>query len=321
MDSAPGEYRKDVLLGRWVIIAPQRAQRPYEFDKKKPDEAADCPYCEAAKENGKVPVLPSFEPALSAGDSPRQQTDGLYEFSEAAGRHDVLIESAKHGIAFEDLPEEDARLLIEAYAAALKDLSASPGLQHALLYRNHGLSDRLGRHVHRHARTEIVSLPVIPKRVEEEIRETSAYLKREGECAFCACLKQETKDGSRLVEQNLEFTAFCPFASHSPFEIMILPKRHEADFANLGSAAAGALARILQSVLTKLKTVLGDEPYYFVLHTAPFRAAADIRAAYHWHIEITPRSSYAAGFEWGGGVYINPVPPENAAQVLKGHAS
>ena len=117
------------------------------------------------------------------------------------------------------------------------------------------------------------------------------------------------------------FVAFTPFASRFPFEMWVLPKKHSADFAHLPVGERAALARILKLVLTKLKKALVDPPYNIILHTAPFRMPKagywrTIDDDFHWHLEIMPRLTRTAGFEWGSGFYINPTPPEDAAKYL-----
>lgn len=81
---------------------------------------------------------------------------------------------------------------------------------------------------------------------------------------------------------------------------------------------AGALelfARIVRRVTRKIETALDRPAYTYVVHTAPFDTKE--LGHYHWHIEIIPRLTKMAGFEWGSGFYINPVPPEEAAGFLR----
>jgi len=101
----------------------------------------------------------------------------------------------------------------------------------------------------------------------------------------------------------------------------VLPKKHSSDFCNLTKDKRADLAKILKVVLTKLKKALVDPPYNIILHTAPFRVPKTgywktIEEDFHWHIEIMPRLTRVAGFEWGSGFYINPTPPEDAAKYL-----
>lgn len=296
------ELRKDPILGRWVIVATNRADRPYEFKKSpKPDETR-CLYCEDE---------PLVEAAARAMPS---------EQAIVAG-HEAIIECAGHDEPIDSLSDAEAERLVETYVSRLARQASDPANAYALILKNNAMTDRLGRDYIRHARSEIVPLPVVPKRVLEELREAGRFHAAEGRCVFCAVLEEERKTGTRVVDENESFTAFCPYASHSPYEVMILPRRHQSDLRDMTPAEKSDFARILKSALGRVRVRLNDCPYYFVLHSAPFdrpgAALEKTRREYHWHVEIAPRTFHAAGFEWGGGVYINPIVPENAASDLR----
>jgi UDPglucose--hexose-1-phosphate uridylyltransferase len=123
----------------------------------------------------------------------------------------------------------------------------------------------------------------------------------------------ELHAGSRIVDSNPEFIAFCPFASRLPLETWILPRRHQASFSDCNDGQLELFAPLLQKLLGQLKLAAGDPPYNLVLYTAPLQQKVP---ALHWHCEILPRLTTLAGFEWGTGMYINPTPPELAARYL-----
>ncbi len=106
----------------------------------------------------------------------------------------------------------------------------------------------------------------------------------------------------------------APYAARFPFETWILPRRHGSHFENADGRQLSNLAWTLKSTLRKLEKVLERPPYNIVFHTAPLQESAS--ASYHWHIEIIPKLTRVAGFEWGTGFYINPTPPEDAAKYL-----
>ena len=131
----------------------------------------------------------------------------------------------------------------------------------------------------------------------------------------------EQKD--RIVLDLDGFIAVTPFAARFPFETWILPKKHCADYTCLDSESLRNLGKVMKIVLSKLKKGLNDPPYNYVIHTAPFRRQKagywkTVDQDYHWHIEIMPRLTRVAGFEWGTGFYICPLPPEDAAAFLRG---
>jgi UDPglucose--hexose-1-phosphate uridylyltransferase len=75
------------------------------------------------------------------------------------------------------------------------------------------------------------------------------------------------------------------------------------------------LARVLRSVLRRIDSTLEQPPYNLVVHSAPVQEAQS--AHYQWHIELIPKLTHVAGFEWGSGFYINPTPPEESAKFLR----
>ncbi|MBI5145375.1 MAG: galactose-1-phosphate uridylyltransferase, partial [Candidatus Omnitrophica bacterium] len=174
----------------------------------------------------------------------------------------------------------------------------------------------------KHSRSQLIATPVNPKRVKEELVGARHYYDYHERCVFCDLIKQELESKDRLILDIDGFIAIAPFASRFPFEVWILPKKHSSDFINLEMDMRLDLGRIIKKVLLKLKKGLGDPPYNYILHTAPFRRPKigywkSIDSDYHWHIEIMPRLTRVAGFEWGTGFYICPLPPEDAAKFLR----
>jgi UDPglucose--hexose-1-phosphate uridylyltransferase len=174
----------------------------------------------------------------------------------------------------------------------------------------------------RHCRSQLIALPVCPKSVKGELDGSKRYYEYKDRCVYCDIISQELEFKQRLVLDIDGFVAITPFASRFPFETWILPKEHSADFANIKDDNITNLAKILKEVLLRLNKLLSDPPYNYILHTAPYRRPkagywSSIAHDYHWHIEIIPRLTKVAGFEWGTGFYINPTPPEDAASFLK----
>jgi UDPglucose--hexose-1-phosphate uridylyltransferase len=116
-----------------------------------------------------------------------------------------------------------------------------------------------------------------------------------------------------------------PYASCFPFELRLFPKRHGHDFALQTDTELAELAVAMRDMLVRLKRVLKNPPYNFILHTAPPSQPrpgkpdywGSLSHDYHWHIELVPRLTQIAGFEWGTGFYINPTSPEEAAIFLR----
>ena len=90
---------------------------------------------------------------------------------------------------------------------------------------------------------------------------------------------------------------------------------HDSDFEDVQKHEVVNLTRLLQGVLKRMKDVLDNPPYNFIILNSPLREAK--LQHYHWHLEIMPKLTKVAGFEWGSGFYINPTPPEEAAKFLR----
>lgn len=337
------ELRKDPIIGRWVIVATERARRPSDFvthsvSEEKMEEPP-CPFC-AGKEDQtpppeifalrdpgtkpntpgwKVRVVPSVSPVLKIEGKLGRRGRGMYDVMNGIGAHEIIVETPEHIYNIADLPEDQIANAIAVYVERITDLGRDPRFKYALLFKNYGLAAGSGRI--RHAHSQLIAMPVNPIRLKDELIGARQYFEYKERCIFCDVIKQELDTGKRIVADMDGFIAFLPFASRFPFEVWILPKKHSADFSSITKDKRLDLAKILKTILLKLKVALVDAPYNIVLHTAPFRVPKagywrTIDEDFHWHIEIMPRLTRVAGFEWGSGFYINPTPPEDAARYL-----
>jgi UDPglucose--hexose-1-phosphate uridylyltransferase len=201
------------------------------------------------------------------------------------------------------------------------DLEKDKRFKYVLVFKNYGWIAGAGRI--KHSRSQLIATPVNPKRVKEELVGARHYYDYHERCIFCDLIKQELELKDRLILDIDGFIAVTPFAARFPFEVWILPKKHSCDFTNLEMGMRMDLGSVIKKILMKLKKGLNDPPYNYILHTAPFRRSTkatywkSIEYDYHWHIEIMPRLTRVAGFEWGTGFYICPLPPEDAAKFLR----
>lgn len=336
------QLRKDPIIGRWVIIATERAKRPADFAviQEKTEPKSKCPFCEghedktppeiyAVRQQGSQPntagwnvrVVPSIAPILKIEGELDRHGVGIYDAISGIGAHEIIIETPDHIANTSELTVEGVQKVIEAYIARMKDLENDKRLKYVLVFKNFGWA--AGGSRISHARSQLIATPVNPKRVKEELVGARKYFEFKERCIFCDMIKQELKDGVRIVAEVDGFVVLSPFAARFPFELWILPTRHSCDFHSLDKEEAAKLASALKLTLAKLSKALNNPPYNYVIHTAPFRNIAKtgywrtIDHDYHWHIEIMPRLTHVAGFEWGTGFYINPTPPEDAAKFLR----
>jgi UDPglucose--hexose-1-phosphate uridylyltransferase len=337
------ELRKDPIIGRWVIIATERARRPDQFSGQQPQEAPvekPCHFCEGhesetppeiyairpkqSRPNSpgwELRVVPSIAPFLGIEGDLDRRGKGLYDLMNGIGAHEIIVETNKHIYNMADLSDEQILKVITCYIDRIKDLEKDERFKYVLVFKNHGWI--AGGGTTRHSRSQLIATPVNPKRVKEELAGARFYYEYHERCVFCDLIKQELQSKDRVILDIDGFIAITPFAARFPFEIWILPKKHSCDFTSLDAQARLSLASIMKKVLSKLKKGLNDPPYNYILHTAPFRRKLkvgywkSIDNDYHWHIEIMPRLTRVAGFEWGTGFYICPLPPEDAAKFLR----
>lgn len=327
------ELRRDPILGRWNIVETLDPAGPAAFDPEPDPQMGNgrCPFC--AGHEGMTPpeihasrapgsgangpgwslrVIPNKFPALKIEGDLRRRGLGVYDLCNGVGAHEVIIETPDHAKQMADLGLPELGGVIEAFKARSLDLRGDRRLKYALIFKNYGLS--AGATLE-HSHCQLIALPIVPKRVQEELTGAERYYEFRERCAYCDMLSQEQQEGERIVCENRSFIALCPFMAGFPFELWILPKEHRSDFAGIAGEEIGDFARILKEALARVRSGLANPAYNFMLHTAPVDRRE--HEAYHWHLELIPKLTKIAGFEWGTGFYINPTSPEFAAKILR----
>lgn len=261
----------------------------------------------------RVRVVPNMYPALSPELESITLSDRPFESMAGFGYHEVVIETPFHYRHMGLMERNEVEEVLWAWRDRTLSMEADPRIQHVLIFKNHGYE--AGATLE-HPHSQIVAASVVPQRVAEEMAMAQEYHAETGRCLWCDVTSLEIEQRKRLVTENDLFVALCPYASTSSYEVSIVPKRHQTGLSELRSHDVGALASILRDVLRRLYIGLDDPPYNLWLHQAPARLAS--AQLYHWHLEIVPRLSKWAGYEGGSGFYINQVPPEEAANFLRG---
>jgi UDPglucose--hexose-1-phosphate uridylyltransferase len=326
------ELRKDPIVGRWVIISTERARRPSDFaPAPSVRRHGRCPFCPghetmtpdeilAVRHDGGPPntpgwtlrVVPNKFPALRVEGELEPSGEGLYDRVSGVGAHEVIIEAPEHDASLATLPAERVTTVLAAYRDRMLDLRRDPRLAHIIVFKNHG--EPAGATLE-HPHSQLIATPIVPIMVEEELAGASRHFRLKKRCIWCDIIRQEQRGGGRLITEEEGFVAVAPFAPRAPFETWILPTRHRSNFDETDDRGLGALGHLLGHLLRRLDAVLGRPPYNFMLHSAPLRAPG--LEQFHWHLEILPKLTRVAGFEWGTGFFINPTPPEVAARFLR----
>ena len=237
---------------------------------------------------------------------------GLYDRMNGIGAHEVIIETPVHKDSLADMPTKRLEDVLWAYRDRIIDLKRDVRLRYILIFKNHGAA--AGATLE-HSHSQLIALPVVPTSVMNEIEGCRLHYQHKERCMYCDILKQELAHGERIVAENAEYACVTPFAPRFPFEMWILPKRHAGHFEESEKQHFECLAPILSESLRRMDRVLSKPAYNFVLHSSPVHEKTG--DFYHWHIELIPKLTQVAGFEWGSGFYINPVSPEESARSLR----
>jgi UDPglucose--hexose-1-phosphate uridylyltransferase len=327
------ELRKDPVTGRWVIIAPERHKRPNDFRIERASVlgAENCPFCPghesmtppevlAYRPNGGPPngggwavrVVPNKLPALCLEGSSDRQPEGLFERMNGVGAHEVIIETPEHSKTLAMMSESEIERILRAYGERMNDLKRDNRLRYILIFKNHGAS--AGATL-AHTHSQLIGLPIVPDYMRDEIEGARRHFAGKNGCLFCDIIRQEAAAGRRVVHENSEVIALSPWAPRFPFETWLLPKAHGARFEDAPRPQYEGLAQMIKSVLMRMDRALERPDFNMLIHSLPFSEQAV--ELYHWHVEIIPKLTRTAGFEWGTGFHINTTSPEEATKLLR----
>lgn len=335
------ELRFDPVKKIWSVIAEERSRKPEDFLVKRltfsKETLSVCPFCVGNEEKSGseifslkdsdgswlTRVVPNRYPAFRIEGDLKRTAHGMYDCVNAVGAHEVVIETPKHHIGLGSYTENILKNVFTTFKERVNDLKKDTRFRYIMPFKNYGLL--AGANIE-HPHSQIIALPVTPDIVKTKLASALEHYRKKERCIFCDILNQEREENSRIICENQDFVAFCPFASSLPFETLIFPKRHIHCFSKTDDGEMTALADIVREVFLRLYKCLENPPINMVVHTSPPVVNRPSQPGYwlsieqdfHWHIEITPRLMGLAGFESGTGFHINPVPPEHAARFLKG---
>ena len=326
------QLRKDPVTGRWVIVNVENPKKADAFPTEvRSHSTRACPFCpgnesitppeimalgrkEGTKNlsNWLVRVFANKFPALRIEESTDHLGIGIYDKVGGFGAHEVIVENPDHEKHLADLPLKHVELVLRAYQERFVDLRKDARFKYILIFKNYGASAGASQE---HPHSQLIALPIVPSRVLDELKGSLKYYEATDRCIYCDMLNQERFEKQLTIFENSEFAAIAPFASRFPFETWILPRVHEPHFDSTPGAKLEPLAEVVKTTLLKIKAALRDPSFNFMIHTIPVHSKQT--DSYHWHIEIIPHLTHVAGFELGTGFYVNPIPPEIAAQTLK----
>ncbi|MCK5466748.1 galactose-1-phosphate uridylyltransferase [Candidatus Parcubacteria bacterium] len=325
------QLRKDLVSGTWVIYSTERKKRP-DFSKEKATEKENeenikkCPFCKKnilnqekdvlvylkKNKDWSLKVFPNKFPALCSDYKDiNNREHGPFEVIDGVGYHEVLVTEDHQ----KDIPEmeiERVAEIIDAYQDRYLALMNRKYIKYVSIFKNYGRE--AGASI-KHPHSQIIAMPVIDPDVFRSLSGSESYYQAYLECVHCVMIEWEKENGKRIIFENEEFIAVCPFVSRVPFEMRIYPKRHLSYFERITDEQKMELAEAMKFCLSKLKKNLNDPAYNLFLHTAPCNGQTYDH--YHWHFEIFPKTNVWAGLELSTGIEVCSIIPERAATILR----
>lgn len=332
------ELRQDLVTGDWIAIATGRVKRPEHFNIKsasepgketqkkvnKKEEIENCPFDNLEKFGNKgkimdypngedwfVRVIPNKYPAFKMNTKLNKRSSGPYKIMDGVGFHEVLIykDHFKH---IYDFSEGELVRVFDVYQSRYLSLMNKKYVDYISIFHNYG--KEAGASIS-HPHSQLIAAPIVPPDIHRSLVGSTEYYFKNKRCVHCIMIDWEKEDKKRIVFENDDFVAFCPFVSRAAFEVRIFPKDHKPYFERVTNEDKKGLAEMLKVILRKINRGLNGSAFNFFIHTAP--CDGKDYPHYHWHIEVLPKTSIWAGFELGTGVEISTVEPEEAAKYLR----
>lgn len=341
------ELRKDPIRDRWVIFSPERLRRPQPvrlvldtpvedhdpflegrehltppevFAIREGLESLDGAGNQANGPGWKVRVVPNRFPALRVEGNLGKEPYGLFDWMNGIGAHEVVIETPRPDVELHDLDLASVGLVFKAWRARMLDLENDKRLVCFQVFKNSG---PLAGATLPHAHSQIMALPFVPHELQMMLNHASRHQAHKDRNLFSDVLREELRDGRRVITQNHGFVGYCPYASSLPFEMVIQPRVSAPWFSQASDHDLLLAADLLRRLLRRLAQGLDRPSFNVILYTAPIARGSGESAyrSFCWHLRILPRLAGYAGFEWASGHCINPVLPEEAAAFLRGGLS
>ncbi len=327
------EIRQNPLSGEWVVIAIERAMRPENFSQKSVKEvkANKCPFC-LGHESMTPPEVYALRPGENKPDSPGwkirvvpnlypafrldseiedNQDEVLFKKMGGIGQHEVIIHSPDHNKHLARLNIDKIETILKTYQKRYVAAAHIKQVRYISIIINHG--QEAGASLE-HPHSQLFAIPLIPSKIENELKNFQIYKEKNDECLLCRIRLLEEDNKERLVLKGKNFTVIAPFAARVPFELMVIPDRHNHDINDLKNEEIHELAGVLKDILLKLEKILNNPPYNLYVHNSPVEGDYQF---FHWHISIRPKLTIPAGFEMSTEVMINVMKPEDTAKYLQ----
>jgi UDPglucose--hexose-1-phosphate uridylyltransferase len=338
------ESRLDPLTGDWTIFSPDRDRRPDEFidHRESVNTAIECPFCpgnepatpppvwvarisdndsaidvlnpsevKRSMDDWSIRVVPNKYPAVGSVDTlrPACRQTGLFQGRPILGGHEVIIESRQHVQSITELDLAEIQLVFKAYRDRLQHWRGVPGVSYISTFKNVG--GKAGASL-RHTHSQLIATDRMPAAISSSIKRMVRHRATTGCCLQCDLIRGELKARQRVVWRDDSLIAYCPFASRLPMTVRITTLKHQDCYEDLDEQTIESISRMVVRVVSWLEKLRPGTAYNYCLHTRP-PGAPDAPDSFHWSLEVFPRMTSVAGFEWSSQCMINPMLPEDAA--------
>jgi UDPglucose--hexose-1-phosphate uridylyltransferase len=328
-NESTSELRQDLVTGDWVVIATGRARRPDEFgqherikddagiekclfeDPEKTGQEKDVLIYRRSDGDWTLRVFPNKYPAFKPSEIIEHIDKGPYFAMDGHGYHEVIV-TRDHYKQLALMDKLEIAEVFDAYQERYISLMNKKSVNYIGIFHNHG--KEVGASI-AHPHSQLMAIPVISPYVQSELNGAEIYHQQSRHCVYCVMAEWEEKAKKRVVFENENFIAFCPFASRVAFEVWVMPKKHNPYFERINNEEKVELAEVFGKALSSIYKALNDPPYNFYIHTSP--CDGKDYPHYHWHIEILPHTATWAGFELATGIEISTIQPEKAAEYLR----
>jgi UDPglucose--hexose-1-phosphate uridylyltransferase len=322
------ELRKDPITRSWVIVGD---------DFEKPAPAGYCPFCPGSpnapqvittlnsSEPGAGPVMAVVHPSplYRIEGEPHRHAEGIYDAMNTVGAHEVLVQSVRHDIELWQASDAELAQFLLLAAQRIQDLKNDTRFKYVTLFKNYGVP--AGQEFS-HPVSELTATTFVPRRVLYELRASRDYYADKERCVFCDTLNQELRNPLRIVETHGNYVTLCPYAARVPYEMWIMPRKHESAFERSISSKSANLSELTSLIRHTFQRVMSiAEAFHMVLHTVPntyqkshtLQYWKTVDDDYHWHLEILPILAIKAKPYFLKEVYFTPVSSELAAERLR----
>jgi UDPglucose--hexose-1-phosphate uridylyltransferase len=319
------EIRRDPITQSWVVLGQgeglDESALPCPFDAGQVEKhpailtwPAEGPW--------QVRVLPHPQPLYRIEGEPGRSAEGMYDKMGAVGAHEVVVETPQHDKKMSQLSDEEIERVLWVWASRIADLKKDARFKYVAVFKNQGA---LAGDEWSHAHSQITATIFVPRRIKYELSSASEWYHERERCIFCDVVRQDEKNGKRIVDVQGEYYTLCPYSSRVPYEMWLLHRRHNHLFEQPRPGSnRRQLAALLGRTLRRLEKIA--PAFHLVVHTAPNTRNKKGELAghwktlaedFHWHIEILPILEKRSKSYSIKEVYFNAVLPEQAAEQLR----